>query len=174
MPYKSCPNCQKSYGVRTLKCSCGFEFRKKKPYKRAVPHKTKKILNKKKNIVKPKHVVKKSSKKFPKKPFKKPPPILSKLKPTPKPKISVVWTDLEKGDKIRVFKDSGPRMILSDGVEVCIGHYGVFTVHRLDLHGIHVYGKNGYAFLYMGNNQFFAKTGIKRIKHKIKKLLQKK
>ena len=136
MPYKPCPKCQKNNGVRTLRCECGFEFRKAQPHKDK-PH------NKK---------------------------VLSELAPKPQPKKSVVWTDLEKGDKVRVFKDSGPRMILSDGVEICIGHYGIFTVHRLDLHGIHAYGKNGYAFLWMGKEEFCKTTSIRRMQHKIKRL----
>ena len=143
MPYKPCPKCQKHNGVRTLTCECGFEFRKSKPYK------IKQTTNKPKVL-----------------------PVLSELTPEPK-KInskSVPWTDLEKGDKVKVSKDSGPRMVLSDGVEVCIGHHGVFTVHKLDLNGIHAYGKNGYAFLWMGQEEFSKETGIRRTQHKIKRL----
>ena len=167
MPYKPCPKCKTPNGVRTLKCECGFRFRKSKPYKKkSVPHKKKAVSHKKSTTAhKKKNIIVK-----PKPQSKK---LLSQLTPKPKQKTPVAWTDLEKGDKIRVFKDSGPRMILSDGVEICIGHYGIFTVHKLDLHGIHAYGKNGYSFLWMGDNQFSTQTGIKRIKHKIKKLSHK-
>ena len=80
------------------------------------------------------------------------------------------WTKLEKGDKIRVKNDSGPLMIMSDGVEVCIGHHGVFTVYKLDLYGIHAHGKHGYVFLWMGKETFCKDTGILRKPHNIRKI----
>lgn len=144
MPYKECPKCKHKSGVRTIQCKCGYGFFNDD----GKPKKPNKLLA-------------------------TPPQWNNNCevkRHKPPPQYTTNWTNLEKGDRIKVKSDSGPRMIMSDGVDICIGHHGVFTVYKLDLNGIHAHGKHGYVFLWMGKETFSKDTGILRKPHKIRKI----
>jgi len=81
----------------------------------------------------------------------------------------VDWTTLEKGDRIKVIKGSGPYYIMNKN-KIPIGDYGVFTVKSVDPVGIFVYNKYGNSFLYMGKIKFNDQTNVVRRPYKIVKL----
>lgn len=80
----------------------------------------------------------------------------------------VDWTKLVKGDTIKSLQGYGPRRVLN-GVLEYMGHYGIFKVLSLDLQGIHVYGEEGHAYLYMGEDKVSG-TGTMMCAHKVKKI----
>lgn len=63
------------------------------------------------------------------------------------------WTELQKGDTIKVVQGSGPYYINKEGETTSFGYHGKFTVKWLDEDGIHALGKHGHSFLYMGEEK---------------------
>lgn len=83
------------------------------------------------------------------------------------------WTDLEKGDKIKV---GGGPYFLHDGELIPMGYRGKFIVEKVDDKGIQAWGidKNaGFAHIYMGPDHQSSETGVYKTRHKILKLKRK-
>lgn len=83
------------------------------------------------------------------------------------------WTQLERGDKIKV---GGGPYYLHEGELIPMGYRGKFIVEKVDDKGIRAWGidKNaGFAHIYMGPDFRSPETGIYKTKHKILKLKRK-
>jgi len=83
---------------------------------------------------------------------------------------SVEWTELQKGDIIRV--KGGPIWINSSGIKTSMGYKGKYTVVSVDQNGIVGYGidKNGgFCHIWM-KGKVKKDNGIIKIPHKIKKI----
>lgn len=83
------------------------------------------------------------------------------------------WTDLAKGDKIKV--GGGPYYI-HNGELIPMGYRGKFIVEKIDSKGIQAWGidKNtGFAHIYMGPDYQNPETGVWKTRHKILKLKRK-
>jgi hypothetical protein len=83
------------------------------------------------------------------------------------------WTQLEKGDKIKV--GGGPYYIY-EGELIPMGYRGKFVVEKIDTNGIQAWGldKNGgFVHIYMGDDYKNSDTGIYKTTHKILKLKRK-
>lgn len=83
------------------------------------------------------------------------------------------WSELEKGDKIKV---GGGPYFLSSGELIPMGYRGKFVVEKVDEKGILAWGldKNaGFVHIYMGPDYQNKETGVWKVKHKILKLKKK-
>jgi len=83
------------------------------------------------------------------------------------------WTDLAKGDRIKV--GGGPYYI-HNGELIPMGYRGKFIVEKIDSKGIQAWGidKNtGFAHIYMGPDHQNPETGVWKTRHKILKLKRK-
>lgn len=83
------------------------------------------------------------------------------------------WTQLERGDKIKV---GGGPYYFHEGELIPMGYRGKFIVEKVDDKGIQAWGidKNaGFAHIYMGPDFRNPETGIYKTKHKILKLKRK-
>lgn len=76
------------------------------------------------------------------------------------------WRLLKPGDRIKTIHNSGPIYLCNNQTEY-MGHYGVFVVASIDKEGIHAYGEDGYAYIYMGKERRSI-TGTILKPHKIK------
>lgn len=84
-----------------------------------------------------------------------------------------VWSELEKGDKIKV---GGGPYFLSGSELIPMGYRGKFVVEKVDEKGICAWGidKNaGFVHIYMGPDYQNKETGVWKVKHKILKLKKK-
>jgi len=82
------------------------------------------------------------------------------------------WTELEKGDKIKV---GGGPYFLNTGELIPMGYRGKFVVESVDKNGILAWGidKNaGFAHIYMAGDIQNKETGVWKTKHKLIKLKQ--
>ena len=84
--------------------------------------------------------------------------------------IPIDWKSLVKGDRIKILKGSGPYFQAKNVDKHSMGYHGNFTVHRINLDGIIVCGKFGYGYVYMGEKDYCAQTGIIKVPHKIRKI----
>lgn len=94
-------------------------------------------------------------------------------KRTMKAESNFHWTQLEKGDKIKV--GGGPYYIY-EGELIPMGYRGKFVVEKIDTNGIQAWGldKNGgFVHIYMGDDYKNSDTGIYKTTHKILKLKRK-
>ena len=83
------------------------------------------------------------------------------------------WTELKKGDEIRVL-GGGPYWPREpeDGGNISIGYSGIFTVKYVDEQGIHATGKqedNGHCYIFCGK-EHKSKTGTVMSPHRIAKI----
>jgi ribosomal protein L40E len=89
-------------------------------------------------------------------------------------KIEVDWRELQKGDKIKV--SGGPYFYKHDGESVPMGYSGKFVVDSLDDCGIRAFGvdrHSGFCHIYMGRDICNNETGMRKVKHRLKKILYK-
>lgn len=67
------------------------------------------------------------------------------------------WKHLQKGDKIKVFGNSGPFYKKANGERVFMCNRGKFSVINVDKNGIHAKGiglkSTGYCYIYMGRDK---------------------
>ena len=85
------------------------------------------------------------------------------------------WTELEKGDFIKVFQGTGSYYLNSEGDRVYLSVPGAYKVYSTDENGIHCYGvgkrNSGMNYVYMGphmRSPVF--SSIYRNPHKIVKI----
>lgn len=57
---------------------------------------------------------------------------------------------LQEGDEIRVVGGSGPYYLRENGEKLYLTDRGKYIVKDVDDSGVHVHGKHGYSYLYMG------------------------
>lgn len=69
----------------------------------------------------------------------------------PKKFIEVNWSELQKGDRIKVVGRSGNYYINEAGDRMYMSDAGIYTVQDKDDKGLIVYGNdNGFGYIYMG------------------------
>jgi hypothetical protein len=96
---------------------------------------------------------------------------MSKRKRKPRQFKTVDWTELEKGDVIKLIGGHGPYMMI-DGQRHNIGvPPGQYKVRKLDDNGIHALRGINHFFIYMGEEKESA-IGVSA-PHKFKKVLTK-
>lgn len=79
------------------------------------------------------------------------------------------WKELQKGDIIRSVNGTGSYWLVENEEEkVYLGQKGKLTVQQVVHNGIHVTGKYGFSFVYMGESSICKKTGVHREPHKLK------
>lgn len=96
-----------------------------------------------------------------------------KKKKRSKKYIKINWKELVAGEKIKVFKGSGNYYINDMGEKIFMSRPGIYTVHKIDDHGLIVYSnKNGgFGYIYMSEEtQSPTIYNYYRAPHKIAKL----
>lgn len=87
--------------------------------------------------------------------------------------IKVDWRDLKNGDKIKV---RGGPYFEKNGEITPMGYNGKFIVDSLDDKGIRAFGvdgSSGFCHIYMGREYHNRETGIRKVKHQLKRIIKK-
>ena len=87
--------------------------------------------------------------------------------------LKVNWKELQRGDRIKVFKSGGNYYLNDLGEKTYMSRPGIYTVQSHDENGLIVYSNKhgGFGYIYMGEEvQSNVVKNLYRSKHKIAKL----